>query len=196
MKLSVEVSKCLFYYVLHSYLSINQHYMWCILPSVSFWCRTSFNMAWQIGKTKVFLRAGQMAELDARRAQVLGNAARIIQRQSRTYLAQKEFLALRKAVIQLQSCLRGIFKLSWNNAAYVDSQHLVIIYCDRFHWTWIFYFIFYNSIVWGGGIWTLDISVVVHLEVPPYQLSYKALSFKYIYNTLPFFWGHMLPSDF
>uniref|UniRef100_A0A2N9HFS8 Myosin motor domain-containing protein n=1 Tax=Fagus sylvatica TaxID=28930 RepID=A0A2N9HFS8_FAGSY len=60
-----------------------------------------------IGKTKVFLRAGQMAELDARRAQVLGNAARIIQRQSRTYLAQKEFLALRKAAIQLQSCLRG-----------------------------------------------------------------------------------------
>jgi myosin-5 len=50
--------------------------------------------------------------LDARRAEVLGNAARIIQRQSRTYLAQKEFLALRKATIQLQSCLRGIFKLS------------------------------------------------------------------------------------
>ncbi|KAL0015018.1 hypothetical protein SO802_002087 [Lithocarpus litseifolius] len=63
---------------------------------------------YQIGKTKVFLRAGQMAELDARRAEVLGNAARIIQRQSRTYLARKEFVALRKAVIQLQSCLRGI----------------------------------------------------------------------------------------
>ncbi|KAI3874409.1 hypothetical protein MKW92_047464 [Papaver armeniacum] len=36
---------------------------------------------YQIGKTKVFLRAGQMAELDARRAEVLGNAARTIQRQ-------------------------------------------------------------------------------------------------------------------
>ncbi|XP_062148576.1 myosin-17-like isoform X2 [Alnus glutinosa] len=63
---------------------------------------------YQIGKTKVFLRAGQMAELDARRAEVLGNAAKIIQRQSRTYIARKEFVALRKAAIQLQSCLRGI----------------------------------------------------------------------------------------
>ncbi|KAB1209380.1 Myosin-17 [Morella rubra] len=63
---------------------------------------------YQIGKTKVFLRAGQMAELDARRAEVIGNAARIVQRQSRTYLARKEFLVLRKAAIQLQSCLRGI----------------------------------------------------------------------------------------
>lgn len=69
-------------------------------------------MALQIGKTKVFLRAGQMAELDARRAEVLGNAARIIQRQSRTYIARREFLEIRKAAIQLQSCLRGILKLS------------------------------------------------------------------------------------
>lgn len=68
-------------------------------------------MGSQIGKTKVFLRAGQMAELDARRAEVIGNAARIVQRQSRTYLARKEFLVLRKAAIQLQSCLRGIYKL-------------------------------------------------------------------------------------
>ncbi|GKV11989.1 hypothetical protein SLEP1_g23195 [Rubroshorea leprosula] len=63
---------------------------------------------YQIGKTKVFLRAGQMAELDARRAEVLGNAARIIQRQIRTYIARKEFLAFRKAAILLQSHWRGI----------------------------------------------------------------------------------------
>ncbi|WJZ97742.1 hypothetical protein VitviT2T_016323 [Vitis vinifera] len=62
---------------------------------------------YQVGKTKVFLRAGQMAELDARRAEVLGNAARIIQRQIRTYIARKEFMALRKAAIQLQSQWRG-----------------------------------------------------------------------------------------
>lgn len=62
----------------------------------------------QIGKTKVFLRAGQMAELDARRTEVLGNAAKIIQRQIRTYIARKEFISLRKAAIQLQSCWRGI----------------------------------------------------------------------------------------
>ncbi|PON39406.1 Myosin [Parasponia andersonii] len=64
---------------------------------------------YQIGKTKVFLRAGQMAELDARRAEVLGNAARTIQRQIRTHIARKEFIALRQAAIQLQSYLRGIF---------------------------------------------------------------------------------------
>ncbi|KDP33878.1 hypothetical protein JCGZ_07449 [Jatropha curcas] len=63
---------------------------------------------YQIGKTKVFLRAGQMAELDARRAEVLGNAARTIQRQIRTYIARKEFIALRQAAIHLQSHSRGV----------------------------------------------------------------------------------------
>lgn len=56
----------------------------------------------------MFLRAGQMAELDARRAEVLGNAARIIQRQMRTYIARKEYILIRKAAIQLQACWRGI----------------------------------------------------------------------------------------
>ncbi|KAK6120385.1 hypothetical protein DH2020_045865 [Rehmannia glutinosa] len=63
---------------------------------------------YQLGKTKVFLRAGQMAELDARRAEVLGNAARTIQRQIRTYIARKEFVSLRQAAIRLQSCWRAI----------------------------------------------------------------------------------------
>ncbi|KAG8481812.1 hypothetical protein CXB51_027190 [Gossypium anomalum] len=61
----------------------------------------------EVGKTKIFLRAGQMAELDARRAEVLGNAARTIQRQIRTYIARKEFISLRGAAISLQSYLRG-----------------------------------------------------------------------------------------
>ncbi|KAH0896055.1 hypothetical protein HID58_045623 [Brassica napus] len=67
---------------------------------------------YELGKTKVFLRAGQMAELDARRAEVLGNAARRIQRQSRTFIARKEFRALRGAAIVLQSNVRG--KLACN----------------------------------------------------------------------------------
>ncbi|CAH8271730.1 unnamed protein product [Arabidopsis lyrata] len=67
---------------------------------------------YELGKTKVFLRAGQMAELDARRAEVLGNAARRIQRQSRTFIARKEFRALRGAAIVLQSNCRG--KLACN----------------------------------------------------------------------------------
>ncbi|XP_024966855.1 myosin-11-like [Cynara cardunculus var. scolymus] len=61
----------------------------------------------QIGKTKVFLRAGQMAELDGRRAQKLNNAAKKIQRKIRTHIARNRFLALRKASISLQSLCRG-----------------------------------------------------------------------------------------
>ncbi|XP_052193140.1 myosin-11-like [Diospyros lotus] len=61
----------------------------------------------QIGKTKVFLRAGQMAELDARRAEVLSNAAKTIQRRIRTHNAREQFITLRKAAIYIQSLLRG-----------------------------------------------------------------------------------------
>ncbi|XP_042385114.1 myosin-11-like isoform X1 [Zingiber officinale] len=60
----------------------------------------------QIGKTKVFLRAGQMAELDALRAEVLNRAAKTIQNQIRTHILQKQFIALRKAAIHVQSLWR------------------------------------------------------------------------------------------
>ncbi|KAL6637848.1 hypothetical protein ACP70R_025420 [Stipagrostis hirtigluma subsp. patula] len=62
---------------------------------------------YQIGKTKVFLRAGQMAELDARRAEVLANAARLIQRRIKTHLMRKEFINLRKASVQSQKFWRA-----------------------------------------------------------------------------------------
>ncbi|KAL5549552.1 hypothetical protein UlMin_004783 [Ulmus minor] len=62
---------------------------------------------YQIGKTKVFLRAGQMAELDARRTEILANAAKRIQRQIRTYLTRKEFISLRRATIDLQKYWRA-----------------------------------------------------------------------------------------
>lgn len=61
----------------------------------------------QIGKTKIFLRAGQMAELDARRAEVLSSAAKTIQRRIRTHIARRRFIALREATIVLQSLCRG-----------------------------------------------------------------------------------------
>uniref|UniRef100_A0A6N2KTU9 Myosin motor domain-containing protein n=1 Tax=Salix viminalis TaxID=40686 RepID=A0A6N2KTU9_SALVM len=61
----------------------------------------------QIGKTKVFLRAGQMAELDARRAEVLNNAAKTIQGRVQTHYARKRFIALRKATVSVQSLWRG-----------------------------------------------------------------------------------------
>ncbi|XP_029124619.1 myosin-9 isoform X2 [Cajanus cajan] len=62
---------------------------------------------YQIGKTKVFLRAGQMAELDAQRAQVLGHAAKTIQQRIRTHQARKHYLALRKKTTYVQSLWRG-----------------------------------------------------------------------------------------
>ncbi|CDP07639.1 unnamed protein product [Coffea canephora] len=62
---------------------------------------------YQIGKSKVFLRAGQMAELDARRAEILALAARRIQRQIRTHLTRKEFITLRKAAIDTQKLWRA-----------------------------------------------------------------------------------------
>ncbi|RDX60565.1 Myosin-12, partial [Mucuna pruriens] len=62
---------------------------------------------YQMGKAKVFLRAGQMAELDARRAEVLAKAAKRIQRQIRTHLTRKEFITLRKATIHIQKIWRA-----------------------------------------------------------------------------------------
>ncbi|KAJ0078681.1 hypothetical protein Patl1_23216 [Pistacia atlantica] len=62
---------------------------------------------YQIGKTKVFLRAGQMAELDARRAEVINNAAKTIQRRIQTHIARKRFISLREATVILQSVCRG-----------------------------------------------------------------------------------------
>ncbi|XWS31345.1 hypothetical protein CRYUN_Cryun23aG0068500 [Craigia yunnanensis] len=62
---------------------------------------------YQIGKTKVFLRAGQMAELDTRRSEVLGRSASIIQRKIRSFLARRSFIMLRRSVLQIQSVCRG-----------------------------------------------------------------------------------------
>ncbi|KAH9297946.1 hypothetical protein KI387_029628, partial [Taxus chinensis] len=89
-----------------------------------------------VGKTKVFLRAGQMAELDARRAEVLGHAARVIQRQIRTYIARKEFLSLRKAAIHVQTLWRGklankLYKQMRREAAAIKIQKNVRGYHAR-----------------------------------------------------------------
>ncbi|KAJ7977136.1 Myosin [Quillaja saponaria] len=64
-------------------------------------------VGYQIGKTKVFLRAGQMAELDARRSEVLGRSASIIQRKVRSYLARRSFVVLRRSAIHIQAACRG-----------------------------------------------------------------------------------------
>ncbi|KAL6883729.1 hypothetical protein ACP4OV_011143 [Aristida adscensionis] len=61
----------------------------------------------QLGRTKVFLRAGQIAVLDSRRAEILDNAARIIQGHFQTFIARKNFLSTRNASISLQIYCRG-----------------------------------------------------------------------------------------
>ncbi|KAL1060144.1 hypothetical protein V6Z11_1Z122200 [Gossypium hirsutum] len=69
----------------------------------------------KIGKTKVFLRAGQMAELDARRAEVLGNAARTIQRQIRTYIAMEGIHCPTESCNYLQSHLARYLLVSFES---------------------------------------------------------------------------------
>lgn len=91
-----------------------------------------------------------MAELDARRAEVLGRAARTIQRQIRTHIARKEFIMLRKAAIQLQSLWRGTlvlknisiwcpYKWAFRGSFYFSGQ----IFCIRAD---VFFF-FFSSFV-------------------------------------------------
>ncbi|KAH1227436.1 Myosin-11 [Glycine max] len=62
---------------------------------------------YQIGETQIFLRAGQMAELDARRAFLLSNSAIVIQKHTKTHFSQKRYIALQKSSVFLQSICRG-----------------------------------------------------------------------------------------
>ncbi|KAJ0031392.1 hypothetical protein Pint_13664 [Pistacia integerrima] len=61
----------------------------------------------QMGKTKVFLRAGQIGILDSRRAEVLDNSASRIQHQWRTFIARRSFVSIRAAAFSLQAYCRG-----------------------------------------------------------------------------------------
>ncbi|CAA0814367.1 Myosin-11 [Striga hermonthica] len=90
----------------------------------------------QLGKTKVFLRAGQMAELDARRAEVLSIAAKAIQRRTRTHIARKHFIAVRQAAVYIQSLCRSglackIFETVKREAAAVKVQKNTLRYQAR-----------------------------------------------------------------
>ncbi|XP_019178734.1 PREDICTED: myosin-11-like [Ipomoea nil] len=101
----------------------------------------------QIGKTKVFLRAGQMAELDARRAQKLSNAAKTIQRKVRTHITRKYFLALQKAAISLQSSCRA--RIAWEQFEHMqrESASLKIQKNLRGRFAWKSYRNLQNSVI-------------------------------------------------
>nr|GEY11977.1 IQ motif, EF-hand binding site [Tanacetum cinerariifolium] len=62
---------------------------------------------YQIGKTKVFLRAGQMAELDAYRTEILGRSATKIRAKYLSHSANKKFILLRKSTMPIQTIVRG-----------------------------------------------------------------------------------------
>lgn len=63
---------------------------------------------WQIGKTQVFLRAGQMAILDVLRLNKLNGAAIAIQSRARTFVKRKQFRELREASIKIAAVTRGM----------------------------------------------------------------------------------------
>ncbi|XP_062186610.1 myosin-6-like isoform X2 [Phragmites australis] len=88
---------------------------------------------YQIGKTKVFLRAGQMAELDALRTEVLGRSASKIQRKVRSYLARKNFIQLRISATQFQAICRGQIARHYYEDLRREAASLRIQTCYRMH---------------------------------------------------------------
>lgn len=59
---------------------------------------------YQLGTSKVFLRAGQMAMLDKQRTDKLTAAATVLQRHARGWLARNHFKAAQQAVVRMQVC--------------------------------------------------------------------------------------------
>jgi myosin-5 len=80
----------------------------------------------QIGKTKVFLRAGQMAELDALRTEVLGISAKKIQTKVRSFLSRKKYVQMQICATQLEAVCRGThfcFHFNENFPAFTLLRH-------------------------------------------------------------------------
>ncbi|KAJ0730136.1 putative IQ motif, EF-hand binding, Dilute domain-containing protein [Helianthus annuus] len=86
---------------------------------------------YQIGKTKVFLRAGQMAELDACRAEILGKSATKIQAKYLSHTANKKYLSLRASSIPIQTIVRGQVARSWYQRRRREMACLTIQKCTR-----------------------------------------------------------------
>lgn len=59
---------------------------------------------YQMGKTKVFLRAGQMAVLDKLRTELMNRSATTIQRHIKGFTARRRYQRTRRAAITLQVC--------------------------------------------------------------------------------------------
>ncbi|XP_076882942.1 myosin-6-like [Bidens hawaiensis] len=88
---------------------------------------------YQIGKTKIFLRAGQMAELDACRAEILGVSAVKIQAKYLSYAAKKKYFLLRTSAIPIQTIVRGQVARTWYERRRREVACLFIQKCARMH---------------------------------------------------------------
>ncbi|XP_062213114.1 myosin-6-like [Phragmites australis] len=88
---------------------------------------------YQIGKTKVFLRAGQMAELDALRTEILGHSAKKIQSKVRSFLAHRKYLQLQICATQLQAVCRGTNARRCYENLRREAASLKIQTCYRMH---------------------------------------------------------------
>lgn len=81
----------------------------------------------QLGRTKVFLRAGQIGVLDSRRAEVLDNAAKCIQGRLKTFIARRSFVSIRAVALSLQAYCRGylaraVYEAKREEAAAITMQ--------------------------------------------------------------------------
>ncbi|KAK9796643.1 hypothetical protein WJX73_007169 [Symbiochloris irregularis] len=63
---------------------------------------------WQIGKTRVFLRAGQLAQLEGARGRRLTESALYIQAAWRGYKIKRDYRRQRQAVMRIQAGWRGL----------------------------------------------------------------------------------------
>ncbi|CAL0322684.1 unnamed protein product [Lupinus luteus] len=82
----------------------------------------------QLGRTKVFLRAGQIGILDSKRAELLDNAAKCIQRRLRTFVAHRHFISVRAAAVSLQACwciARKMYAAIQETAAVISIQKYI-----------------------------------------------------------------------
>ncbi|CAL5219117.1 g891 [Coccomyxa viridis] len=70
-------------------------------------CQKARLQGFQIGKTKIFLRAGQMAELDKIRTELLNRSAITLQRHARGFVKRSQYQRKRYAIVVLQAGGRG-----------------------------------------------------------------------------------------
>uniref|UniRef100_K4AKJ0 Uncharacterized protein n=1 Tax=Setaria italica TaxID=4555 RepID=K4AKJ0_SETIT len=120
---------------------------------------------YQIGKTKVFLRAGQMAELDALRTEVLGHSAKKIQSKVRSFLARKKYIQLQLCATQLQAVCRGTIARRCYENLRKEAASLKIQTCYRMHHSRKYYVDIYSaSTTIQSGLRGMAARIILHYK--------------------------------